>query len=150
MFKGRVISIYLAPEKGAPTQSVATAHAVPGWGLEGDRNCKDLGSEPDRAVTLIDIESLDALGREYGVTLDPGLTRRNIVTTGVALDHLVGREFQVGGVRLRGGQMCDPCDSLKSRVPERAWPGLVHHSGLRAELLNEGEIRVGDTIEPLD
>ncbi len=74
MFKGRVISIYLAPEKAAPTQPVAAARAMPGWGLEGDRDCKDHGSEPDRAVSLIDTESLTGWRVSTGSrSIPPGL-----------------------------------------------------------------------------
>lgn len=65
----------------------------------------------------------------------------------VALNHLVGREFTVGEVRLRGSELCEPCASL-ARMTGRPeiLPGLVHRGGLRAEILQGDVIRVGDLI----
>lgn len=75
--------------------------AVPGKGSEGDRYFLELGTYSDRPgprreVTLIEIEALEAASRDYGVSLLPGESRRNIVTRGVYLNHLVDREFRVG------------------------------------------------------
>jgi MOSC domain-containing protein YiiM len=72
--------------------------------------------------------------------------RRNIVTDGVSLNDLVGKEFYVGEVRIRGIRLCEPCSYLaKISFPE-ILKGLVHKGGLRAQILSEGLIRVGDTI----
>ena len=146
MFTGHVTSIHIAPEKGAQPQAVTTVRAIAGQGLEGDRNCQAHGDKAFEAVTLIEAEALDALAREYGIRLGPGDSRRNIVTEGVPLNHLVGQEFTVGGVRLRGAELCEPCNYLASRTHDRVLPGLIHRGGLRAEILTEGEIRVGDTV----
>ena len=53
-------------------------------------------------------EALEALRRDYEVDLDPAQARRNLLTRGVPLNHLVGREFRVGGVTLRGLRLCEP------------------------------------------
>ena len=147
MFKGHITSIHITAESGATPQAVQTVRAIAGQGLEGDRNCQDHGSTPYEAVTLIEAEALDALARDYDVQLGPGESRRNIVTVGVPLNHLVGKEFSVGGVRLRGGELCEPCKYLASNTHDRVLPGLIHRGGLRAEILSEGEIRVGDAVE---
>jgi MOSC domain-containing protein YiiM len=95
---------------------------------------------------LIELESLEAVAREEGLQLAAGDSRRNIVTQGVPLNHLVGREFRVGQVTLRGVRLCEPCQHLAGLTQARVLPALIHRGGLRAEIINEGDIRVGDII----
>ena len=90
------------------------------------------------------------MARDNEMQIAPGDARRNVVTRGVALNHLVGREFRVGGVRLRGVRLCEPCSHLEGLTRPGVLDGLVHRGGLRAQILTEGEIRVGDPIEPLE
>ncbi len=151
MPNGAVVSIHVAPVASAPMTAVQEARAVPGKGLDGDRYFKQVGSYsnkpgPAREVTLIETEALEALERDYGVELDPGTTRRNIVTRGVPLNHLVGREFRVGEVKLRGIRLCEPCSHLEQLTRQGVLRGLIHRGGLRAQILTDGLIRVGDTI----
>jgi MOSC domain-containing protein YiiM len=120
-------------------------------GLRGDRHFGRASNDPDnprpdRDLTLIEIETIEALEREYGVSLSPGDARRNIVTRGVALNHLVGREFAVGEVTLKGISLCEPCAHLASLTHEKVREGLIHRGGLRAQILTEGTIRTGNTI----
>ena len=133
-------------------RSVASARAIPGKGLEGDRYASGVGTfsrhvGSGRMVTLIEAESLEALERDYRIQLPAELSRRNLVTRGVALNHLVGREFQVGVVRLRGTRLCEPCTHLENRAGRPAMKGLIHRGGLRTEIVLGGEIPVGDLIE---
>ena len=87
--------------------------AVAGKGLEGDRYFSQTGTYSNqpgssRDVTLIEIEAIEALKRDYSIELNPGESRRNIVTRGVPLNHLVGREFKIGEVTLRGTRPREP------------------------------------------
>ncbi len=153
MFTGSVHSIHIAGVASESTTSVDEAHAVPGKGLEGDRYFQGTGTYsgrpgPDRELTLIEIETIEALERDYKHKLDPGAARRNIVTLGVPLNHLVGKEFSVGEVTLLGLRLNEPCNHLASLTDEKVKQGLVHRGGLRAQILNEGIIRAGDTIQP--
>lgn len=155
MWEGVVASIYITPDAGQPMQSIQEVHAMPGHGLEGDRYFKRTGTyshkqKPGRELTLIEMESLEALKRDYGMELDFGDSRRNIVTRGVPLNHLVGREFQVGEVTLRGMHLCEPCSHLAKLTHSDVLPGLVHRGGLRAQILTKGTIRVGDVIHECD
>ena len=131
--------------------TVEQVQAVAAKGLEGDRYFLGLGTfwkpKPDYEVTLIEIEALEALERDYGVALLPAETRRNIVTRGVALNHLVGREFQVGEAILRGLRLCEPCAHLERLTQRNVIPGLIHRGGLRAQILIGGTIKVGDRVE---
>lgn len=133
-------------------QALTEVRAVAGRGLEGDRYFREIGtysrtSGPDRQLTLIEREALEAMERDYGVNLDPGEARRNLVTRGVPLNHLVGRTFRVGEVELRGVRLCEPCRHLARLVQADVVPGMVHRGGLRAEILTTGIIRVGDRVE---
>ena len=152
MLKGNVKSIHIAPSDGQPMQSVDEIHAVPGKGLEGDRYFSQTGTfwkdEPDREVTLIESEAFEGMRRESGLDLHPSEGRRNIVTRGVALNHLVGHEFNVGTVTFRGLRLCEPCSHLQkiSKQPG-ILGGLIHRGGLRAQILTDGIIKVDDVIE---
>ncbi|MBV9211701.1 MAG: MOSC domain-containing protein [Acidobacteria bacterium] len=151
MFKGNVVSIHISPAPGKPMQSVDEAHAVPGKGLEGDRYFAGQGTfwkkEPDRELTLIESEAFDGMRRESQLDLEPHEGRRNIVTRGVPLNHLVGREFQLGEVRVRGLRLCEPCKHLAKISRPGILGGLVHRGGLRAQILTDGLIKVGDEVE---
>lgn len=152
MFKGTVVAIHIAPDAAAKMIPVKEVRAVPGQGLEGDRyfHRKGTYSEkpgPDREVTLIEIEAIEALKRDYRVALDPGDSRRNIATRGVPLNQLVGREFTVGAVGLRGIRLCEPCGHLEGLTREGVRAGLVHRGGLRAQILTGGVIRPGDPVQ---
>jgi MOSC domain-containing protein YiiM len=132
-------------------KSVADARAVAGKGLEGDRYFSQLGTYSNRAgsgreVTLIEVESIEALKRDYEVELDPGQSRRNIVTRGIPLNHLVDREFTVGEVILRGTRLCEPCSHLEKLTVNGSMRGLIHRGGLRAEIVEGGTIRTEDAI----
>ena len=150
--QGTVISIHIAPTGAAPMKSVTNAKAVAGRGLEGDRYYSKLGTYSNqpgsgRDVTLIEIEAINGLKRDYEVQLDSGQPRRNIVTRGVALNHLVEQEFRIGDVVLRGTRLCEPCAHMEKLTVKGAMRGLVHRGGLRAEIISGGSIRVGDTIQ---
>jgi MOSC domain-containing protein YiiM len=130
--------------------TVEQVRAVAAKGLEGDRYFLGLGAfwkpKPDYEVTLIESEALEALERDYGVALMPAESRRNILTRGVALNHLVGREFQVGEAVLRGVRLCEPCAYLERLTHRDVIRGLTHRGGLRAQILIGGTIRVGDRV----
>ncbi len=102
MFEGKVIAINIAPSAEAPTQSVTEVRAVPGQGLEGDRYFDHKGTfskpQPDRELTLIEGEAIEAMKHELDVDFGLGDSRRNVVTRGVPLNHLVGKEFWIGEV----------------------------------------------------
>jgi MOSC domain-containing protein YiiM len=147
---GIVEAIYIAAAAAGPTKALDAVEAIPGVGLEGDRYARKLGTfykpDPDRELTLIEAEAIDALRRDYGVELAAGDTRRNLVTRGVALNHLVGKEFTVGNVRIRGIRLCEPCGHLQSLAGKPVIKGLIHRGGLRARILSEGTIHAGDSI----
>jgi MOSC domain-containing protein YiiM len=151
---GRVMSLHVAPVAGAPMDRVDSVRAVAGRGLDGDRYFLRTGTYSrkegsDREITLIETEALEALARDYGLTIDASDVRRNVATRDVALNHLVGRTFRLGEATVRGLRLCEPCGHMERLCGKRVRPGLVHRGGLRAQILTHGVIRVGDPIEPV-
>ena len=150
MWQGKVESIHVADKAQAPTRVVESVSAIPGAGLDGDRYARQQGTfskpEPDYELTLIEAEAIEALKRDYNVDLLPGNARRNIVTRRVPLNHLVGREFRIGDVRIRGLRLCEPCSHLESLIGKPVIKGLRHRGGLRAQILTSGRIHVGDIV----
>jgi MOSC domain-containing protein YiiM len=127
--------------------AVAEVRAIAGSGLEGDRYAAKM--KPGTQITLTETEALEAAARDYGIEIAHDDTRRNLLTRGVALNHLVGREFRVGAVRLRGMRLCEPCSHLEGLTGKEMIKALRHRGGLRAEILESGVIRVGDVIAEL-
>ena len=155
MFKGDVVAIFVAAQAGAPMESRQCVEAVAGRGLEGDRYFDGVGhwsrnAGVSREVTLIEFEAIEALAREKNIRLAPGASRRNVVTRGVPLNHLVGREFHVGRVRLRGTRLCEPCQYLENMTTKGLMAGLLHRGGLRADIISGGILCVGDSITEND
>src|SRR3989475_12739715 len=147
------VSIHIADRAEARLRSVDHVRAVPGKGLEGDRYFLENGTYsdrpgPGREVTLIESEAIEAMARDNQITVPAGATGRNVTPRGAPLNHLVGQEFEVGGVRLLGIKLCEPCSHLEGLTQKGIIAGLVHRGGLRAKILTEGEIRVGDSIVP--
>lgn len=150
---GKVLSIFVRPEPSKQVVEVSQTLAVPGKGLEGDYNFTRMtakGSDAGREVTLIEQESLTAIERENNIALDPGDSRRNLITENVPLNHLVGREFRVGEVILKGMRLCEPCLHLADLTKKEVLPALVHRGGLRAKILKKGTIRIGDPVHILE
>ena len=150
MWQGSVVSISIAPAGSEPTRLVDEARAIAGRGLEGDRYCKPAGErweDPGKEITLIGVEAIDAMSRESGVELEYKDARRNIITRDVPLNDLIDREFTVGDVRVKGIRLNEPCQHLAGLTDQKVLKGLVHRGGLRAQILNDGQIRVGDTVQ---
>jgi MOSC domain-containing protein YiiM len=153
-FSGVLLAIHIAAEASAPMQERDAARLVEGVGIEGDRYANSRGTyshkpAPDRQVTLIEMETLDALKRDHGIDLPPHETRRNLTVAGVPLNHLVGREFRVGDVVLVGGRLNAPCQYLEDLLGKKVFKPLINRSGLNCLIVKGGTIRPGDAIRPL-
>lgn len=149
-WQGSVATIFITPESEGEMISVPEARAFADRGLEGDRFFRDSWNavnRSDKAVSLIEDEVLRLAAQELGVESIAQKTRRNIVTRGVPLVELLHREFTVGGVRMRGIRLFEPCGHLVkvSKLPA-IFNALNHRSGLKAAILSDGAICVGDPI----
>jgi MOSC domain-containing protein YiiM len=128
---------------------VRRVRAIAGIGLEGDRYFAGVGTWSDYPVpggkdlTLIEAEVLAA------VYLPGADSRRNLVTRGIRLNELVGRRFRVGDIECYGNRLCEPCIHLE-QITGVTVSALAHRGGLRADILNDGEVRVGDPVAAID
>jgi MOSC domain-containing protein YiiM len=151
MWKGDLVAIFISSNFGEQMVEKSEVTAVSGKGLEGDRffihgetssRKHDLSTE----ITLIELEAIKAIKKEYNIDFGLGDSRRNLVTKGVPLNHLVDQDFSVGDIRLRGIRLCEPCAHLASLTHQEVLPALIHRGGLRAQIISGGILRVGDTI----
>ncbi len=150
---GEVVAIHVTSGAGAPMQPLASAEAIAGEGLQGDRYQLGNGfysavpTDPGaRELTLIAEETLTAVLAEAGIDLPLHEHRRNITTRGIDLPSLLGQRFRIGEVICEGVRDCPPCNHLEELTGKAVLAPLVHRGGLRARIVSSGTIRVGDTI----
>jgi MOSC domain-containing protein YiiM len=149
---GRVVEINISPERDALPSPVGRVRATAGRGLEGEYHYfTGPGTQPERdhELTLIATEALDALSAEHGIELTAAESRRNIATRGIDVNELEGRRFRVGEVECEGIELCEPCRNLERLTQQGVIRGLVHRGGLRAAIMSDGEITVGDEVAPV-
>lgn len=150
----KVVSLYISESGSAPMIEKNQVELEAGKGVVGDRyyNGKGTFSEklaglPDVELTLIESEEVELFNKEHGHSFSAGDFRRNIVTEGVRLNDLEGKEFQIGDVRLRGVRLCEPCAHLAGLLTQDIMPALVHKTGLRAQIVSGGTVNVGDEVQ---
>lgn len=152
----KIVEILIAASPSEAVISVGSARARPGCGLDGDRYALGTGTfsahpqRPDGELTLIEREQMELFVAKTGMVFGGREARRNLVSDGVDLNALVGREFKIGEVLIRGIRLCEPCSYLAKQTSPEVLKGLVHRGGLRAQILSEGTINVGDTIVEVD
>jgi MOSC domain-containing protein YiiM len=149
-WQGNVVGIFVARQSAEAMVSLPEVRAFADRGLEGDRFFRsswNAVNRSDKAVSLIEDEVLQAAAQELGVESIADKTRRNIVTRGVPLIELLHNEFTIGGVLMRGIRLFEPCGHLVqvSKLPG-IFKALDHRSGLKAAILSDGVIHVGDKI----
>ncbi len=149
---GRVELLAVAPDAEVPMRLVTAVRALAGLGLEGDRYARHAGTFGPRAghrsgydLTLIAAEVVDELGAR-DARLDFASTRRNVLTRGIDVNDLVGRDFRIGEVLCRGLRLAEPCAHLERLTGPGLLRPLIHRGGLRADVLGGGSIRPGDLI----
>ena len=150
--QGTVELLAVAPAAEAPVQLVTQARALAGRGLEGDRYAAGLGTfsprgshKPGYELTLIAAEVVEELTAR-DARLDFASTRRNVLTRGIDVNALVGREFTIGDVRCRGLRLAEPCAHLERLAGPGLLRPLIHRGGLRVDILSNGTITAGSTI----
>lgn len=143
---GSVVGLLVAPGAEMPLIAVDSVRAVAGRGLEGDRYFDGRGTFGGTGrgyqLTLVEEQALE------DVDLPWEDARRNVVTRGIALNTLVGRRFTVGSAECVGRRLAEPCSHLERLTRPGIIRPLVHRAGLRADILRDGEVALGDTIVP--
>ena len=139
---GEVVSIHRAGFRDAPAESLTSARILADFGLEGDFRSQ----RPGRHVTLIEEETLAAVGAQLGIAIPSGASRRQIVIRGLALNPTVGKQLRIGEVLLEVTSFCDPCIKMEGKIGAGAQAALADRGGVCARVLAGGTMRVGDTV----
>ena len=150
--RGTVELLAIAPAAEAPMRLVPQARALAGRGLEGDRYASGAGTfsprgarKPGCELTLIASEVVEELTAR-DAALDFVSTRRNVLTRGIDVNALVGRDFTIGDVRCRGLRLAEPCAHLERIAGPGLLRPLIHCGGVRVDILTNGTIHTGSTI----
>ena len=142
-----MIEIGIANIKGNQIQKVNKVEALKGKGLQNDRKFSE-NNQKKRQVTLIEIENINHFNNISNTNIHPVDFRRNIITENVRLNELVGKEFFVGNIKLKGHDLCRPCKYLQDKLKQNNFvKEFLHTGGLRCEILTSGKINVGDIIK---
>ena len=127
-----------------PLVEVEQVECVAGHGIRGDRFF-DYRDDYKGQITFFSHEVFEKLTAHFGLKdKSAGVLRRNVVVSGVNLNDLIGEEFSIQGVRFRGKAHCKPCYWMNQAVAPGAEEFLQGKGGLRAQILSDGVIAVGD------
>jgi len=153
---GEITEILIANKAKEPLYNIKEVCIVKDRGIVDDRYFNKTGTfsqklkdKQDYHITLIEQEEIDSFNDLTGLNYRNSLFRRNLVTTGIRLNDLVGREFTINEVRLIGIRPCEPCKMLSEELGEEFLTKMIHKAGLRAKVLKSGDIKIGDTINEI-
>ena len=150
---GTVIDILIANKAKELLSECKEVKVVKNKGIIGDRYFYGLGSFSQRLkdkhdfhITLIEKEEIDSFNQLTGLNYSNAKFRRNLVTEGIKLNDLLGKKFEINGVLLFGMRLCEPCKMLADDIGKEFLVSMVHKAGLRAKVLESGDVKIGDTI----
>lgn len=152
---GGVEAIFTASEGSAPMESVLEIEAISRRGLRGDRYMKGTGyysGFDECEVTFIEQEAISEIAAEFEIDLSDGRHRRNVVTSGLSVQDLLGVEFRVGEVTFEGTRPRPPCVHVEQVAGENGVARSLKNDrgGICASVVEGGRIEVGDEIEALE
>ena len=142
---GTVRWIGLRTIRKGEVKQVDEATLDPDTGIVGDHYS---GKSGQRHVTLIQAEHLVAVASilNQEVAIDPLLTRRNLVVSGINLVSLKEKHFRIGDVLLEATGPCAPCSQMENNLGEGGYNAMRGHGGICAKVIEGGTIRVGDEV----
>ena len=143
----KIINIGIVKRKGDPIIKTDSVDLIKGKGIVNDRKFKE-NNQKECQVTLIEIENINYFNKISKTNIDPLSFRRNIVTENIRLNNLLGKEFFVGNVKLKGHDLCRPCKYLQDKLKQNNFiKEFLHKGGLRCEILTTGKISIGDIVK---
>tara|TARA_B100000029_G_C17582314_1_gene960008 strand:+ start:702 stop:1142 length:441 start_codon:yes stop_codon:yes gene_type:complete len=142
----KVFEITISKNSKGKMLGIATVNVVAKKGIIGDRHFRENNSEKCQ-ITLIESENINYYNEKFKTSIPYINFRRNIITKGIKLNELLGKEFFVGKVKIKAHDLCRPCKYLqKTLEKENIIKEFLEKGGLRCEILNSGKISVGDRI----
>ena len=144
-----VVNICITSESGKKMESMNSIKVIANKGIVNDRYFKE-NNDKKNQITLIESENVDYYNKISGTNFIPTDFRRNVITKGISLNKLVGKEILIGEVRLKIHDLCEPCRYLQELLGEKNLvKKFLNRGGLRCELLTNGNINVNDPIKIL-
>ena len=142
-----VFKICIANKSGLNMQEKSIIDVIANKGILDDRYFLD-SNDKDVQITLIESENIDYYNKISRTNIPYVNFRRNIITKNIELNNLVGKNFNIGNVKLFGHRLCDPCKYLQDMIgDQKLVKKLIKKGGLRCEALSSGKISVNDTIK---
>jgi MOSC domain-containing protein YiiM len=143
---GKVLEIGISENKSNEIVNVNEVEAIKGKGLVGEKHFKENNNQRCQ-ITLIEIENINHYNKITGTQIPAINFLRNIVTEGIRLNALVGKEFFIGKIKVRANDLCRPCKNLQESFKQKnTVKELLHTGGLRCEVLSSGKIFINDQI----
>ena len=143
---GKVLEIGISENKSSKIVSVNEVEAIKGKGLIGEKHFKEDNKKRSQ-ITLIEIENINHYNKITEATIPAINFLRNIVTEGMRLNVLVGKEFFIGKVKVKAHDLCRPCKNLQESLQQKnTVKELLYTGGLRCEILSSGKIFIDDQI----
>jgi MOSC domain-containing protein YiiM len=141
---GKIEIIQIRPARLAPMVNLSEVLANAERGLEGDRYKSNGGN---RQVTMFQFEHLKVIASLLGKSkIDPALTRRNIIVSGLNLLSLKGKTFKIGDALFEYSGECQPCSRMEENFGPGGYNAMRGHGGITAKVLESGRICVGDLV----
>ena len=145
----KVYKIGIAKNKKQEIKEVIEVELVAGKGIVGDRNFQENNNEHNQ-LTLIESENIDYYNKKFDLKISYLAFRRNIVTSGIKLNDLVGKKLLIGKTKIKATDLCRPCKSLQENLgKENIIKEFLRRGGLRCKILNNSSIKIGDEIRVL-
>ena len=143
---GTVLEIGISENKSNKIVNVNEVDTIKGKGLVGEKHFKEDNNKRCQ-ITLIEIENINHYNKITGTQIPAINFLRNIVTEGIRLNVLVGKEFFIGKVKVRAHDLCRPCKNLQESFQQKnTVKELLYTGGLRCEILSSGKIFINDQI----
>jgi MOSC domain-containing protein YiiM len=147
-YAGMVQWIGVRPSRGEPVEARTVVSVDLDLGLVDDHFSGKAGSP--RQVTLIQQEHLDVLAKLLRMqSVDPALTRRNILVSGINLAALKEKIIQIGSAKLKVTGGCPPCGRMESNLGAGGYNAMMGHGGVTASVVQPGTIQIGDRVQPI-
>ena len=143
---GKVLEIGISENKSSKIVNVNEVEAIKGKGLVGEKHFKENNNKRIQ-ITLIEIENINHYNKITGTQIPALNFLRNIVTKGIRLNMLGGKDFFIGKVKVRAHDLCRPCKNLQESFQQKnTVKELLYTGGLRCEILSSGKIFINDQI----
>ena len=142
-----VFEIGITQKNNQEIEKKETVEVIASKGIVSDRYFHEFNSDREQ-ITLIESENIDYYNKTFNTNFNYLQFRRNIITKGIELNPLLGKNIFVGAIELKVNDFCRPCKDLQIRLDQtNIIKEFLRKGGLRCEILTSGNIKIGDKIK---